>query len=67
MIAKDKWKRSDMPHHPFGFAFLDWSVEVHVRLHTVKGPYDLPMPKVKLDVYKVTHTGQLMELVEVTL
>jgi hypothetical protein len=67
MIARDKWDNASTPHEPFGFAFLDWSVEVHVRLHTTIGPHDLPMPAVKLDCYKVTHTGQLMELVKVTL
>lgn len=51
------------PHHPFGFKFLDWSIEVHPRMVVNEGD----IPNVKLDCFKVAHTGQLIEICQVRL
>ncbi len=59
-IAKERFFTSDRPHHPFGFSYLGWSIEVHVKM--LLGGRE---PLAVLFVSKVTHTGQLMELAKV--
>ena len=58
MTAMDMWEEQGDPTQPFGFPYrLDigvWSIEVHCEDN-------------RLACYKVTHTGQLMELIKVRL
>jgi hypothetical protein len=57
IYAEALWLMEENPQHPFGFQYKDWSIEVHPHL-TITGE----RPAAKLNIFKVTHTGQLMEI-----
>lgn len=70
-VAAEKiWHAEGNPHRPFGFSFMasltekPWSIEVHPRLEIMEETA-IEAVTAKLVVSKVTHTGQLEELIQV--